>query len=110
MRAGALRHRLTIQVVSETDGTLGKGQTVSYTDVTTVWGEVRPLQAKEMVRGGANDAALSHEVRIRYYPGLGARHRFKFVKGGVTRYFNIMHPRNIAERDRELLIAVTEDV
>lgn len=106
MQAGRLRHRIEIQVASTADGSFSKSQSVNYSTVTTVWGEIRPLTGKEFVHGRANDAQVTHEVTIRYYSGLTPRHRLKFG----TRIFNIVQLRDIEERNRMMIVLVNEDV
>ena len=71
VRAGALRHRVTIErKVSAQDAT---GALVeSWEVVGTVWAEVVPMTARELVAAGRDFGEISHQVLIRYHPALAA--------------------------------------
>lgn len=105
MESGKLRHRLTIQVGTETASAIGKGTSITWADVSTVYGSIRPLTAREIDNGKAQQADITHEIRIRHYAGLTSKHRFKFG----TRVFNIeAPPRNLYEIGREMAIMCKE--
>jgi SPP1 family predicted phage head-tail adaptor len=104
MRAGRLRHRVSIQSRSTTEGSLGQ-VVESWTDTAEVSAEVKPLQGRELERGKQISAEVTHMVTIR---GQGvsvtAKQRLRF---GV-RIFNIAAVLNPEERSIELNIACIE--
>ena len=75
VRAGILRHRITIQEhgTSEDDA----GQPVDeWSDVDTVWGQVRDLRGREFMEGQqAPGGEITTEVRIRYRNDVTRQHR-----------------------------------
>ena len=66
VRAGILRHRITIQMPES--GTDDWGQPVEgWSDVDTIWGEVRDLQGREFIESRqAPGGELTTQIRIRY--------------------------------------------
>ncbi|MFP3945019.1 MAG: phage head closure protein [Alphaproteobacteria bacterium] len=69
MSAGALRHRVTIELPVETPDGQG-GQTVTWSPLATVWAEIRPLKARETVNAHQVEARTTHLVRVRHRPDI----------------------------------------
>jgi SPP1 family predicted phage head-tail adaptor len=70
MRAGKLRHRVTIQ---EDQGTTqdSLGQEIEdWQDVATVWAAVEPLQGREFLEAKQLQAEVTTRIRIRYRSGI----------------------------------------
>lgn len=86
MRAGTLRHRLTIQ--KPTAGTANNyGEQVdTWSEQDIVWGEVETLQGYERERANQVHPEASVKITIRYYGDLTTAMRFKWG----TRYFAIV--------------------
>ena len=103
MRAGDLRKRITFQMRVTTKDALG-GQLGNWVDFATVWAEIRPLNSYELFRAQAIQSEISHEITIRYVPGITASMRA--VYNG--RIFNLSPPMNTNERNIELVIPATE--
>lgn len=65
MSAGALRHRVTIELPVETPDGQG-GQTVVWSPLATVWAEIRPLKTDETVNAHQVEARTTHVIRVRH--------------------------------------------
>lgn len=52
-------------------------RSVSFIDVGGVWAEVKPLTGKELERGKAVSASVSHAIIFRYRPDLRPDFRFR---------------------------------
>lgn len=66
MRAGLLRHRVTIQTAVETVPDGGTGQPVkSWEDDFTVYCSIEPLTGKELLTAAQVAARVSHKVIMR---------------------------------------------
>lgn len=66
MRAGDLRHRLTIQQKSVTQNTYGE-EIATWSTLTIVWGSVEDLSGREFYESRQVPAAeVTTRVRIRY--------------------------------------------
>lgn len=64
LRAGDLRHRITIQ--SATTGSDGQGGTTkTWATLATVWAQVRPISGREAVQAGQMTSTLTTTVTIR---------------------------------------------
>lgn len=74
MRAGELRHRVTVQAPVETQG-LDGSVTVTWQDVATVWAQVAALSGREYFAAQATQSEVTHRVRIRHFEGITAKHR-----------------------------------
>ena len=104
IRAGDLRHRITIQVRPEDRDSFG-GQPPVWTDfAVNVPAAIRPLSSRELFSAQAVQGDTSHEITIRYRAGITAAMRA--VYNG--RYFNLGPPINTDERNIELVIPATE--
>lgn len=77
MRAGKLRHRIEIQEAIETTDEYGQVQQTWQT-VATRWGGVEPLSGREAAHSKQVHQDTIHEVTLRYYAGLTAKHRLVY--------------------------------
>ncbi len=77
MRAGDLRHRVTIQQLTTTRDAEGV-TTETWTNVATVWAAVEPLQGREYFQAQAVNAEVTTRVRIRYRAGIVPTMRILF--------------------------------
>ena len=74
MKAGKLRHRVTIEApVNSANATGGRGAT-SWVSIPggTVWADVRSMSAREIYQNGVMSMTASHMVTIRYLVGVHA--------------------------------------
>lgn len=69
MRAGELRHRLTIKQKSVVRDDYGQ-ETITWTTFATVWGSVEPLSGDTYIAGQQLEAAVDTRIRIRYLSGV----------------------------------------
>lgn len=105
MRAGELRHRITIQQKTVVRDTYG-GETVTWTNTATVWAAVEPLSGREYFSAQQVQAEVNHRIRIRYRAGITTTMR---VLWG-TRVFDILAIINLQERGREIHLMCKEVV
>ena len=103
MNAGSLRHRITIQSVTETEDTFG-GTTEVWGTHATVWASIEPLSGRELLQAQQVQAEVTHRVRCRYVSGVTSKMRVLYG----ARYFNIITPINPEERNRELALMCKE--
>ena len=78
MDAGKLRHRVTIQASALSAADAYGEQTQVWSDVVTVWAEVRTLDGNESWKIKQSQPEASVSVRIRYYADMTSEHRIKF--------------------------------
>ena len=71
MQAGRLNRRCTLQAPGTTQDELGQ-PIPGWTDVATVWGDVRLRSGLESVKAGAVVSTVQASVRIRYRTGIHA--------------------------------------
>jgi len=64
-RAGSLNRRVTVQSRSTAQDTAGQ-QSLTWTDIATVWAGVRSLTGRELARAQMVNTEVSHEVTIRF--------------------------------------------
>lgn len=111
MRAGSLRHRITLQTAVDTqDGTTGE-PVRSWTTLATVWAEVAPLKGREIV--AAASALLGDvdtRIRIRWAPelanlGVKSRAAHLLADGRIDVYYNIQSviEAKLGRRELELM-------
>ena len=71
MQAGRLNRRCQLQSPSQSVDELGQ-PIPGWTDVATVWGDVRLRSGLESVKAGAVVSTVQASVRIRYRTGINA--------------------------------------
>lgn len=105
MRAGQLRHRVTIQERGTTQDEYG-APIEEWTNVTTDWANVEPLRGMERHAAKHTEASADVKVTMRYRSGVTSTNRLKFG----SRIFDIESPINIGEANRTLEIFCKEAV
>lgn len=103
MRAGKLRHSITIQQQSTTQDSYGQ-QVETWTNVATVWASVEPLRGKEYFESKQEKAEVTTKITMRYRDGILPKMRVVF--GSKT--YDIQDVINLEERDRELHLMCLE--
>jgi SPP1 family predicted phage head-tail adaptor len=107
MRAGKLRHRLTLQSPTVTRDSYG-AETIAWTDERTVWGSVEPLEGREYLEARATTQTITHQIRIRYQKGKTVHPSWRVSYDSRT--FVIESVMNRMERDMETIIMARENV
>ena len=104
MRAGKLRHRVTIQQTTETrESTMG-GVIDTWGTFATRYASVSPLTGREYFTAQQHASEVTHEVRLRYLSGVTTKMRV--LHDGRT--FDIESIANTDERDRETVLLCKE--
>ena len=105
MRAGKLRHRITIQQASETRDSHG-GVTRTWITQANRWGQVMPLRGQEMLMAQQMDSRITHRIKLRYYFKADATFRI-LHKGRVLNIVSVLNP---SERNIMNEVLAREDV
>lgn len=71
MQAGRLNRRCTLQAPGTTTDEIGQ-PIPGWTDVATVWGDVRLRSGLESIKAGASVSTVQASIRIRYRAGINA--------------------------------------
>jgi SPP1 family predicted phage head-tail adaptor len=106
MRAGKLRQRVTIQQPTTGQDSYG-GETVTWSDLATVWAEVVPLRSGEVAGQDMQQGQATHRVRIRYRAGI-TQHMQLLFDGRVFTIHG--QPVNVGQRNIMLDIDCREAV
>lgn len=69
MEAGKLDRRITIQRRVTTLDSYGQ-QSTGWTNIATVWANVKPVGGQERMRSGALESTLTHTIMVRYQVDL----------------------------------------
>lgn len=77
MIIGALRNRISIQSKTKTADGIG-GFTTSWTTVSTVWANVKPMSAREINIADRIAPNTSHVITIRHRDGVSEQQRIVF--------------------------------
>ena len=105
MRCGSMRQRLQLQTPAAIPDGMG-GQTNAWTVVATVWGMVGPISGREQLQADQVTALLTHEIDIRYRPGVVPKMRIVRVAGGQV--YEIHSIVNLEMRNRQLTLLCSE--
>ena len=71
MQAGRLNRRCTLQSPSQSVDELGQ-PIPGWTDVATVWGDIRLKSGLESIKAGAPVSVVQASIRVRYRAGITA--------------------------------------
>lgn len=94
---GALRHRVTLEQVTQTpDG--GGGSTETWTAVASLWASIDPISGSESLIAERVAGAITHTIHIRHRSGVTPAMRFRLG----TRIFEITAVIDPDERRRHL--------
>ena len=103
MRAGDLRHRVTIQEKQVTKNSYGE-EVITWQDVATVWAAVEPLRGREFLEAQRAGAEVTTRIRIRHRDGI--RPEMRVVRG--SQIYDIEAVINVGGRGRELHLMCKE--
>ena len=103
-RIGALRHRITVQVVSRAGDGQG-GITESWDEHAVLWAKITPVSRNERMFMQQLEYQRSHKILIRYRDDLTTDMRISFN----NRIFHIKAFINVDERKAYTQIDVEEN-
>jgi SPP1 family predicted phage head-tail adaptor len=106
---GSLKHLIVIEQSTAGRGTSGS-ITKAWSPFATVRGSISSSGGREFYQSRLVNAALTHEVILRWLPGVvpSMRVRYDDPKTGVARYFDIKSVANDSETRRFLRLMTTE--
>ena len=70
MRAGKLRHKVTIQAPGLTQDPVTGEMVAGWSDFASVWASVEPLSARDYIAAQANQSEITARIVIRYREGI----------------------------------------
>lgn len=100
MKAGSLRHRVTIQENAALKDAAGS-QKPYWVDVCTVYAAIKPLSGRELIVSQAENSEINVRIVIRYRAGITASMRIVYQN---TIYAIVAPPINTDMRNAELQI------
>lgn len=104
MKAGTLRHSVTIKRPVATTNSYGE-QTLSWVPVATnLRVGISPSTSKEEVDGRQIEHEITHQVRMRYRDDIGPTMRLYYG----LRILEIRSVINVGERNREIRLQCVE--
>jgi len=112
MDAGRLDKRITFQRRSAVKDDYGQ-QLDAWSEVATVWANVKPIGGREKLRAMAIESELTHTVAVRYTASLlppiaAAAMRISYQTPTGTRLLNITAARDLDEERRFIIFDCTE--
>lgn len=72
MNPGELRHLIKLQTSGDVPDGSGGYTDGANADFAEVWARVRPLDSDERIEAMKSEADVSHEITLRYLPGVTA--------------------------------------
>jgi len=104
MQAGNLRHRVTIQQVTETRDDMGGVTQTWSTFAASLHAEIAPLSGRELLLARQVNAETTHRIRLRYRAGITPKMRVLFG----SRIFAIESVLDTDERGIEVVLLCRE--
>lgn len=103
MRAGQLRHQVTVKSPTHASDGMG-GVTTTWGTVTVCWASVEPLRGREWVESHLENADVTGRIIMRYKSGILPTYQVYFG----SRTFEVLSVINKDERNREMELMVRE--
>lgn len=103
MRAGKLRHRITIKEPGITYNECNE-EVPGYLPFATVWASVEPLKGREYLEAKKDSVEISYLIRIRYIAGL----REDMIVAYQDKELDIESILNIDEKNKEIHLMCKE--
>jgi len=103
MDIATLRHRITIEQVTETVNSVGE-PIITWTTFAIVWASVAPLDGREFWASKQINSEVTGKIKIRYLSGINTKMRVLFG----SRVFDIEAILNVEERNKEMTLLVKE--
>lgn len=107
MRAGTLRHRLTIERPEPSRDTTGD-EIVTWVRVAEVWASIEPLGGREAQTSDQIMAGLDTRITVRWAPRLdavAAKWRLRHASLSAPVVYDVVSIEHLWLRQRELRIA-----
>lgn len=104
MRAGKLRHRLNIQLQSETVSSTGQ-RTKTFTTIGQTFAAIQPVSGTESAKNDKVSGDVSHVITMRFQ-ALSIANRLQFG----SRIFEIISVLNKDFLDKEMTVMVKERI
>ena len=104
-KVGQLRHPITLQGQGTTRDA-GGGISSGWSDIATIYADIRPKTGKEVYTQGKGVGSVSHEITVRYRTDITNASRISYD----SKLFNIRAIINVDERDRFLKLLCEEGV
>ena len=105
MRIGKLRHRITIDQVTEIQDTDG-AVLESWSQYAVVQASIEPISGREYFAAQSTQADVTHRISLRYRSGITPKMRVNYA----SRIFDILSVINVGERNRELQLMCRESI
>ena len=105
MKAGRLRHKIVIEQPTEAQGVSG-AVTKTWSTFATTRASVKPLAGAEQMAAKERQAAVTHEIKLRWMSGILTTMRVLYD----SRYFYIKSSLNTDERRKEITLMCLEGV
>ena len=97
MRAGWLRHRVTIQEKIVTRDTYGE-EDFTWSDTATVWASVEPSRGRDFQQAQTEQVTYDTVIRLRYGTDINPENRI--VWNG--QYYDVRSVVSVFEKSKEL--------
>ncbi len=106
MRAGRLKHRVTIERATMSRDDYGE-EIETFATLVTVWAGIEPTSGKENIHGGKEASLNSYNIIMRY-TDITPHDRINWSAKG--RVFNVESILNRDEINKQLTISAVENV
>lgn len=103
MRAGRLRHRITIQDKTVVQNGYGE-EDITWADVDTVWAAIDPLRGREFLDGRMATAEITARITIRQRDGISPEQRV--LHGSVV--YDVLAIIHVETGQREMQLMCKE--
>jgi SPP1 family predicted phage head-tail adaptor len=105
VKIGKLRHRITIEQVTETQDADGSIVEI-WSPFAVVQASIEPASGREYLAAQSIQADVTHRIILRFLTGIVPKMRVNYG----SRIFDILSVINVGERNRELQLMCRESI
>ena len=111
MKAGKLRHEVTIQSNSKANDSYGQAIS-SWSDLASTYAHIENLRGSELFQAQSVESRINTKITIRWVDGVRSNMRVQNTYSGETHNYNIVYVNRINEIEEtiELLCERLEDI
>ena len=103
MDAGLMRHKITVQKLSQTQNEFGEVEQ-SWVTVVAARASINAFSERDFLAGMSEQVEATHKVTIRYDKLVDRTMRIEFG----SRHFSILHIRDPWEKHQEMILTCKE--
>lgn len=103
MKAGKLRHEVTIQSNSKSNDSYGQAVS-SWSTFASTYAHIENLKGAELIQAQSVESRINTKITIRWVGGVRSNMRVSNTYSGETHYYNIVNIDRVNEIEETIVL------